>query len=172
MKVNDRQKTILGKKVREFYGNDLSGRCFAIWGLAFKPETDDIREAPALELIDELIAAGAQIRVFDPEAINNVRAIMGDKLHYAEDQYDALQNAEALIIVTEWSEFRNPDFDRISQLLKYPVIFDGRNVFSLEKMEEKGFYYESMGRKVVHKHVRDTIELPQETVIRDRGNLD
>jgi len=172
MKVNDRQKTVLGRKIKEFFGSDLTDRCFAIWGLAFKPETDDIREAPALELIEELLSSGAKLRVFDPEAMDNVRMIEGDRIHYAQDQYDAVKDADALVIVTEWSEFRNPDFDRICSSLKQPVIFDGRNVYTLEKMEEKGFYYESIGRRTVHDQLRNTIAIPKETVIRDRGNLD
>ena len=150
MTVNDKQKLILGRKVRKFFGENLSGHTFGIWGLSFKPETDDIRDAPSLELIDELLAAGANVTVFDPEGMNNVRNIFGDKLKYAENQYDALVGASALILVTEWSEFRNPNFDQIAELLKYPVIFDGRNVYSVEKMEGLPFYYESMGRKVAN----------------------
>jgi len=172
MKVNEKQKTVLGKKVKEFFGSDLTGHKFAIWGLAFKPETDDIREAPALELIDELLAAGASLRVFDPEAMDNVRAQIGDKVEYATDQYDALKGTEALIIVTEWSEFRNPDFARINEILKYPAIFDGRNLYMLDKMEEKGFYYESIGRKIVHNQLRNSIDLPKVDILRDRGTLD
>lgn len=160
MKVNDDQKLILGRKIKDYFGSDLSGRTFAIWGLAFKPETDDIREAPALELINELLAAGANVRAFDPEAMNNVKQIFGDKVYFAEDQYDTLTGADALIIVTEWSEFRNPDFERISQSLKHQAIFDGRNVYTLEKMESLGFYYESMGRKTVHAQVRKTLQSP------------
>ena len=153
MQVNEKQKTVLGKKIKESFGNDLKGRTFAIWGLAFKPETDDIREAPALELIDELVAAGAKLRVFDPEAMENVKRIMGDKITYATNQYDALNGADALIIVTEWSEFRNPTFDRIKEALKQPAIFDGRNIYSLDKMKEIGFYYESIGRNKVNEKV-------------------
>jgi UDPglucose 6-dehydrogenase len=158
MKVNERQKLILGRKIKEAFGNDLTGCTFAIWGLAFKPETDDIREAPALELIDELLAAGATVRVFDPEAMNNVKNILGDKLYYSKDMYDALAGADALVIVTEWSEFRNPDFNRIYNTLKNPAIFDGRNVYTLEKMEKLGFYYESIGRRTLHKHIVETIK--------------
>jgi len=172
MKVNDRQKTILGKKITEYYGSDLSGKTFALWGLAFKPETDDIREAPALELIDELLKAGATVRAFDPEAMDNVRRIYGTKVHFAENMYAALEGAHGLVIVTEWSEFRNPDFDRIGEMLVHPAIFDGRNVYSLEKMEELGFYYESMGRKTVHAQIHDELEQPKETLIRDRGAND
>lgn len=154
MKVNDRQKLVLGRKVKNYFGSDLSGLTFAIWGLSFKPETDDIRDAPSLELIRELTEAGASLRVFDPEAMDNVRQLFGDKIYYASDLYDTLDGASAVIVVTEWSEFRNPDFDRIADKLKQPVIFDGRNVYSLEKMEGLGFYYESIGRKVVHPNVR------------------
>jgi UDPglucose 6-dehydrogenase len=152
MGVNDRQKTILGSKVKKYYGDDLSGKTFAVWGLAFKPETDDIREAPALELIKELRAAGATVRTYDPEAMENVKAQLGaDGIHYATDQYDALQGAEALIIVTEWAEFRNPRFEQMQDALREPVVFDGRNVYSLSKMEELGFYYESMGRPTLQR---------------------
>ncbi|MBA3828545.1 MAG: UDP-glucose/GDP-mannose dehydrogenase family protein [Taibaiella sp.] len=172
MKVNDHQKTILGRKIKEYFGSDLSGRTFAIWGLAFKPETDDIREAPALELINDLLEAGAQIRAFDPEAMVNVKGIFGDKLYYAKDQYDTIEGCDALIIVTEWSEFRNPNFDRIGELLSHPAIFDGRNLYTLEKMEQTGFYYESMGRKIVHAQVRETLPVPTDTIIRERGHLD
>jgi len=150
MDVNDRQKRILGIKVKNYFGNDLNGKTFAMWGLAFKPETDDIRDAPALDLIDELLAAGAKVKVFDPEAMANVRQLKGDTLHYATSPYDAVEGADALLLVTEWSEFRNPDFDRVEKLMKQPCIFDGRNVFSLDKMAELNFYYESMGRKVIN----------------------
>ncbi len=154
MEVNEKQKLILGAKVRNYFGADLTGHTFAIWGLAFKPETDDIRDAPSLELITELLAAGAKIRVFDPEAMNNVKQIMGDKLFYAEDQYETLTGASALIVVTEWSEFRNPNFEQIKEALKYPVIFDGRNVYSLEKMAELPFFYQSMGRNTVNGDIK------------------
>jgi len=172
MKVNDQQKLILGRKVKEYFGSDLSGRTFALWGLAFKPETDDIREAPALYLIEELLDAGAKLRVFDPEAMPNVKAIFGDRIEYGTDQYNTISDADALIIVTEWSEFRNPNFERINELLKHPAIFDGRNVYTLEKMQELGFYYESIGRKVIHEQLRNEIEIPQVTIVRERGTLD
>lgn len=149
MEVNDRQKQILGNKIKKYYNNNLQGRTFAVWGLAFKPETDDIREAPALYLIDALTEAGASVKAFDPEAMPNVKALYGDKVQFAENQYDTLQGADALVIVTEWSEFRNPDFSKIKDALKEPVIFDGRNVYTLEKMEELGFHYESMGRATI-----------------------
>jgi UDPglucose 6-dehydrogenase len=158
MKVNERQKLILGHKIKNVFGNNLSDRTFAIWGLAFKPETDDIREAPALELIQELLEAGAQVRVFDPEAMNNVKAIFGDKLYFAKDMYDTLTGTDALIIVTEWSEFRNPDFNKIQSALKYPMIFDGRNVYATEKMAQLNFYYQSMGRKTVNEAIKDNLK--------------
>ncbi len=157
MQVNERQKLVLGRKVKNYFGSDLSGLTFAIWGLAFKPETDDIRDAPSLNLIEELTQAGAKLRVFDPEAMANVKQLMGDKIYYATDQYDALEGASAMIVVTEWSAFRNPDFDRIYSMLQHPAIFDGRNVYSLERMQELSFYYESIGRKVIHPQVRETL---------------
>ncbi len=172
MEVNDRQKLVLGRKIKNYFGSDLSGYTFAIWGLAFKPETDDIRDAPSLELIKELTAAGAKLRVFDPEAMENVKHVFGDKIHFATDMYDAVEGASALIVVTEWSEFRNPDFDRIYEILKHPAMFDGRNVYSLDKMEGLGFYYESMGRKIVHEQVRETLAVHHKTIVRERGVLD
>jgi UDPglucose 6-dehydrogenase len=150
MEVNDKQKLILGNKVKAYYGDAIKGKTFAIWGLAFKPETDDIREAPALYLIESLLAAGARVNAFDPEAMPNVKAIFGDKVNFVSNQYDAIEAADALIIVTEWSEFRNPDFARIKAALISPVIFDGRNVYTLDKMQELGFYYESIGRNKVN----------------------
>lgn len=148
--VNNRQKTILGDKIHNYFGKDLSGKTIALWGLAFKPETDDIREAPALELIRELKAAHATIRAYDPEAMTNVKNTISEDVYFAKDQYDTLENADALIIATEWSEFRNPDFGRMEKLLRQPVIFDGRNVFSLDKMRTLPFYYESMGRPTIN----------------------
>ena len=120
-----------------------------MWGLAFKPETDDIREAPSLYIIDDLVAAGAEITAFDPEAMKNVQQLIGDKIKYAADPYEALDRADALLIVTEWSLFRTPDFDQVTSLLKSKVIFDGRNLYDLEKMIDCGFYYNSIGRKEV-----------------------
>lgn len=150
MEVNDRQKLILGNKILKHYGGDIKGKTFAIWGLAFKPETDDIREAPALYLIDTLLQHGAIVNVFDPEAMPNVKAIYGDKVNFVANQYEAIQAADALVIVTEWSEFRNPDFQKIKASLSAPIIFDGRNVYSLEKMQELGFQYQSMGRSKIN----------------------
>jgi UDPglucose 6-dehydrogenase len=173
MEVNDLQKTILGQKIKNYYGEDLAGKSFCVWGLAFKPETDDIREAPALELIKELLDAGAQVRTYDPEAMPNVQRQIGDVIHYAEDQYDALQGADGLVIVTEWSEFRNPDFKRIETALAHPAIFDGRNVYTLDKMESLPFYYESIGRRTIHDQVRNTLENQSaERLVRDRGLAD
>ena len=150
MEVNDRQKLILGNKILKHYGGDIKGKTFAIWGLAFKPETDDIREAPALYLIDTLLQHGAIVNAFDPEAMPNVKAIYGDKVNFVANQYEAIQAADALVIVTEWSEFRNPDFQKIKASLSAPIIFDGRNVYSLEKMQELGFQYQSMGRSKIN----------------------
>jgi UDPglucose 6-dehydrogenase len=172
MQVNERQKRVLGQKVKNYFGSDLSGYTFAIWGLAFKPETDDIRDAPSLDLISELTAVGAKLRVFDPEAMNNVKQLIGNKIHYADDQYDTLTGASALIVVTEWSEFRNPDFERIYTTLIHPAIFDGRNVYSLEKMNDLSFYYESIGRRVIHPQVHDTLPAPHNTILRERATRD
>src|SRR6478672_4503365 len=148
--VNERQKVHLVSKIRRYYNNDLTGKKFAVWGLAFKPNTDDIREAPALEIISALLESGASVCAFDPEAVNNVKQIFGDRINFAETQYDCIENADALIIATEWNEFRTPDFDKILSLLKDPVIFDGRNVFDVQVMEKKGFHYESIGRSSVN----------------------
>ena len=128
MQVNEKQKTILVDKLLKYYKGDLKGKHFALWGLAFKPETDDIREAPALYIIDELVKHGATVTAFDPEGMNNVKAVVGDKIKYAENQYDALLEADALLIATEWSVFRNPDFERMEESLSNKVIFDGRNL--------------------------------------------
>ncbi|MDQ1141526.1 UDP-glucose dehydrogenase family protein [Pedobacter agri] len=149
MEVNERQKTILVDKVLKYFKNDIKGKHFALWGLAFKPETDDIREAPALYIIDALLANGATVTVFDPEAMSNVRTTIGDKVNYAKNQYEALENADALLIATEWSVFRNPDFDKIEVALKNKVVFDGRNLYDLQKMIDLGYYYNSIGRKLI-----------------------
>ncbi|GAA4735638.1 UDP-glucose dehydrogenase family protein [Flavisolibacter ginsenosidimutans] len=148
--VNKRQKVHLVNKIKRYYNNGLAGKHFAIWGLAFKPNTDDIREAPALEIINALLEAGATVAAFDPEAMENVKNIVGDKIVFAETQYDCLQNADALIIATEWNEFRTPDFDKILEAMKDTVVFDGRNLFDIEQMEKKGFHYESIGRPLVN----------------------
>lgn len=150
MQVNEKQKTILVDKLLKYYKDDLKGKHFALWGLAFKPETDDIREAPSLYIIDELIKHGATVTAFDPEGMNNVKAIVGDKIAYAENQYDALLQADALLIATEWSVFRNPDFERMEESLSNKVIFDGRNLYELQKMIDLGYYYNSVGRKLIN----------------------
>lgn len=144
--VNEAQKLHLIPKIKAYFNNDLKGKHFALWGLAFKPNTDDIREAPALYLIDALTAAGATITAYDPEAMTNVKNTIGNKINYADNQYDALANADALIIATEWSEFRTPDFDKINSSLKNKTIFDGRNLFEVQQMKEMGYHYESVGR--------------------------
>jgi len=149
MNVNERQKTVMVNKVLKYYHGDITGKHFALWGLAFKPETDDIREAPALYIIEALLEKGASVSVFDPESIENVKAIFGDRIVYAPDQYKALQAADALLIATEWSLFRNPDFDMIASLMNERVIFDGRNLFDLEKMIDLGYYYNSIGRQLI-----------------------
>ena len=149
MEINEKQKTILVDKILKYYKNDIKGKHFALWGLAFKPETDDVREAPALYIIDALVKAGATVTVFDPEGMENVKNMIGDKVEFAADQYSALNNADALLIATEWSVFRNPDFDKIDTLLKNKVVFDGRNLYDLEKMIDMGYYYNIFGRKLV-----------------------
>ena len=146
MDVNEKQKLFLLPKISNWFKNDLKGKHFALWGLAFKPNTDDIREAPALYMIDALVAAGATVTVFDPEAMANVEKVIGNKVVYAPHQYECLENADALIIATEWSVFRTPDFDKIKATLKNSLIFDGRNLFDVARMQELGFHYESVGR--------------------------
>jgi UDPglucose 6-dehydrogenase len=146
MDVNERQKLHLMPKIKKYFKDNLKGKHFALWGLAFKPNTDDIREAPALYMIDALVAEGATLTVFDPEAMNNVKQLIGDKVSYAESQYEALERADALIIATEWNEFRTPNFLKIVTSLKNKVIFDGRNLFDIAAIRELGFYYESIGR--------------------------
>ncbi len=144
--VNEAQKSVLTRKILEHFDGDARDKTVAIWGLAFKPRTDDIREAPALVLIDALLAAGASIRVHDPEAIANVRAIYGEKLAYCDRPYGALEQADALAIATEWNEFRNPDFTVMSRLMRQPVIFDGRNLYDPAQMAALGFTYHGIGR--------------------------
>jgi len=149
MHVNENQKVHLLPKIKSYFKNKLKGKKIALWGLAFKPNTDDTREAPALKIIKELNYEGVSVVAYDPEAMANVKRELGDKIQYAENQYAALEDADALIISTEWSEFRTPDFNKIKALLKNPAIFDGRNLFELYQMEECGFHYESVGRRVV-----------------------
>ena len=144
--VNEAQKLHLLPKINKYFKGDLAGKHFALWGLAFKPNTDDIREAPALYLIDALTAAGATITAFDPEAMANVKKEIGDKIKYAANQYEALEGADALVIATEWSEFRTPDFERINTTLINKAIFDGRNLFDVNFITDMGYHYESVGR--------------------------
>lgn len=149
MAVNENQKTIIVPKIKEYFG-DLKGKKIAIWGLAFKPNTDDIREAPALYIIKALLEAGASIKAYDPEAMDNVKTRIGDSIEFANDLYDATVDADALVICTEWSVFRNPDFDKLKSHLRQPVIFDGRNLFELEQMKDEGYFYQSIGRATVN----------------------
>lgn len=149
MKVNEEQKLFLMPKINAYFNNDLKGKRIALWGLAFKPNTDDIREAPALYMIEEFLQGGATVCAFDPEAMPNVKALLGTKIDFAESQYDALVGADVLVIATEWSEFRTPEFEKITSLLKNKVIFDGRNVFDNDQMAQLGFHYESVGRNPV-----------------------
>jgi UDPglucose 6-dehydrogenase len=149
MEVNETQKLHLVPGIKKYFNGNLKGKHFALWGLAFKPNTDDIREAPALYIIKELLKEGASVTAFDPEAAKNVEKEIGDKINYTDNQYGALENADALIIATEWNEFRTPDFSKISAALKNKAIFDGRNLFDLQAMKDLGFYYQSVGRAVV-----------------------
>ena len=151
LKVNQEQKTILFPKIKNFFRGDLSGKKIAVWGLAFKPDTDDIREASALFMIEALLDAGANISAYDPEALPNVKNSLGAKIDYASDEYSALSGADALLICTEWGIFRNPDFTRMKSLMKDAVLFDGRNLFDITEMNDKGFYYCSIGRKIIEK---------------------
>ncbi|PZD79105.1 UDP-glucose/GDP-mannose dehydrogenase family protein [Mesonia sp. K7] len=147
-KINQAQKTILLPKIEAKLGN-LNGKKIALWGLAFKPETDDIREAPALSIINKLLEKGAKITAFDPEAMDNVKSKLGDKIAFAKSMYDATEEADALVIATEWSIFRTPDFQKLKQNLKQPIIFDGRNLYDISDVEKEGFSYISIGRKSI-----------------------
>jgi UDPglucose 6-dehydrogenase len=149
MQVNDNQRIILANKIINRFNGNLKGLNIAVWGLAFKPNTDDIREAPALFIIEKLLAAGATVKAFDPEAMPNVQKTLGDRIIYVNEPYEALIEADALAIVTEWSQFRAPGFKIMKQLMRQPQIFDGRNLYDLDQMTEEGFYYESMGRSVI-----------------------
>lgn len=146
MEVNETQKTILMPKISTYFNETMKDKKITLWGLAFKPNTDDIREAPSLYMIDKLLKQGAKVSVFDPEAMENVKDLVGKKIDYAQDAYEALQDADALVIITEWPEFRTPDFERMSKIMKKKVVFDGRNLFEAEHMIEMGFHYESIGR--------------------------
>jgi UDPglucose 6-dehydrogenase len=149
MEINELQKLHLIPKIESYFKGNLTGKHFAIWGLAFKPNTDDIREAPAFYMIDALLKRGATVSAFDPEAMSNSKQVLGDKIQFAENQYKALENADALIIATEWNEFRTPDFEKVTTLLKNKLIFDGRNLFDLQQMNDLGYHYESVGRKKI-----------------------
>lgn len=149
MLVNEKQKLVLYEKIKQHYNNNIKGKVFALWGLSFKPDTDDIREAPALYIINELINSGATVTAFDPEAMQNVKKLLGEKISFAQDHYEALKNADALIIATEWGLFRTPDFNKMAALLKTKTIFDGRNLYGIKQMKEMGFYYASIGRQTV-----------------------
>lgn len=147
--VNEEQKQALVPKIVKHFGGDIKGKKFAVWGLAFKPETDDMREAPSVYTINGLLELGAEVVAFDPEAMENTRRILGDKITYAENQYDATQGADALVICTEWAAFKKPDFEKLSANLKNKVIFDGRNLFQLPNIKKEGFTYISIGRPTV-----------------------
>ncbi len=150
IEVNEKQRLSLIPKLLNFFGGDLKGKKIAVWGLAFKPETDDIREAPSLYIIEELLKHGAEITAYDPEAMENVKRKFGDKIQYASDPYDALKDADALLISTEWNAFRSPDFKRMKELMKEPVVFDGRNIYDLDQMRNHGFVYYSVGRPQIN----------------------
>jgi UDPglucose 6-dehydrogenase len=150
MKVNDIQKTVMVEKIVSEMGNDLTGKTFGILGLAFKPNTDDIREAPALVIIEKLLEMGAKVKAFDPEAMNAVKAYTKLDIQYTANMYECVDGVDALVLVTEWNEFRTPDFSRLKATMKQPLIFDGRNVYEVETMEQEGFTYYSIGRKTVH----------------------
>jgi UDPglucose 6-dehydrogenase len=149
MSINEKQKTIIVPKIKDYFKGDLKGKKIALWGLAFKPDTDDIREAPALYIVDELLAVGAEITAFDPEAMSNVKELLGDKINYALSRDEAVKDADALVIATEWQIFRTPDFNKLESLMNEKVIFDGRNLYDLEEMKEAGFYYSSIGRELI-----------------------
>ncbi|MFA9198732.1 MAG: UDP-glucose/GDP-mannose dehydrogenase family protein, partial [Aquirufa sp.] len=150
MQVNESQKTKLIPHLAKHFKGDLAGKKIAMWGLAFKPYTDDIREAPALYNIDALLELGASVSAYDPEAMGHVKQLMGDKITFTKNPYEALEGADALLIVTEWPQFRTPDFDRMDSLLKNKVIFDGRNLYELNQMQELGYTYYSIGRQTIH----------------------
>jgi len=146
MEVNKKQKSILSGRIKKYFGESIANKTIGIWGLSFKPNTDDIREAPALIIINELLAAGAKVKAFDPEAMGNVKELLGNKIIYCENQYEAIEDTDALAVITEWNVFRTPDYDRIKSSLKEPVVFDGRNVYDPEDMKQRGFIYNSIGR--------------------------
>jgi UDPglucose 6-dehydrogenase len=143
--VNEDQKKVMGSMIREYFGADLQGLCFGIWGLSFKPKTDDMREAPSVVIIEELLAAGAMVQGYDPVAMHEAKYQLGDRITYAPDPYSALQGADALVLITEWPEFRIPEWDRVESLLRRKVIFDGRNQYQASELRDKGFHYRNIG---------------------------
>ena len=153
LKVNDKQKRSLVPKVLRYFDQNISGKKIAVWGLSFKPNTDDVREAPAIHVINELLLKDAKVSAYDPEAMSNIKKLYGDKIAYGKNAYEILQDVDCLLICTEWSEFTSPNFDKMKSFMKNPVIFDGRNIFDLEVMENSGFYYESVGRTIVNPNI-------------------
>ena len=147
--VNKRQRQVFIKKILNRFGEDLTGKTFAVWGLAFKPKTNDMREAPAITIINALLERGAKVQAYDPKAFDSARFIFKDRIEYAKSSYDALNGADAMLLLTEWNEFRRPDFDRIKSLLKTPVIFDGRNQYNAKRLLERGFEYTQIGKKTM-----------------------
>ena len=147
-KINRKQRKLFVKKITNYWGEDLRGKTFAVWGLAFKPKTNDMREAPAITIINELLNLGAKVKAYDPKAMETSQNLyLKDKITYSKSSYDALENADAMLLLTEWNEFRRPDFDKMKSLMKNPVIFDGRNQYDPQRLKEKGFEYICIGRK-------------------------
>jgi len=149
IEVNKLQKQYFTNKIIQYFDEDLSGKKIAVWGLSFKPDTDDVREAPAFEIIEKLLEKGAEIHAFDPEAMDNFKKLMGDRIQYCHDPYEALQEADALAIITEWTLFKSPDFKKMKKLMRRAAIFDGRNIYDCNQMKNAGFYYNSVGRKPI-----------------------
>ncbi|RZK44296.1 MAG: UDP-glucose/GDP-mannose dehydrogenase family protein, partial [Hymenobacter sp.] len=149
--VNEAQKEVLFGKVKKHFGGDLKGRKFAIWGLSFKPKTDDMREAPSLVIIEKLLAEGATVSAYDPVAAAEARHMLGDTITYAQDKFEALVDADALLVVTEWPEFRSPSFEVVGRLLKQKAIFDGRNIYEPAELKQLGFTYHCIGVRTGHK---------------------
>ena len=147
--MNNRQKRRIFEKIHAYYNGSLKGRTFGIWGLAFKPRTDDMRDAPSIGLIHDLLAAGCHVKAHDPEAMGTAQALFGERISYYRQNYEAIDGADALLVITEWNEFRRPDFDRVKRLLKEPVVFDGRNLWEPEAMRRQGFAYFPIGRPSV-----------------------
>jgi UDPglucose 6-dehydrogenase len=144
--VNKAQRQLFIEKIKKHFNNDLKNKTIALWGLAFKPKTNDMREAPAITIIEALLEAGANIQAFDPKAMESAKFIFGDKIKYCSNSYEAIENADCLLLLTEWNEFRRPDFDKIKTLLKNPIIFDGRNQYDSKRLKEKGFDYICIGK--------------------------